>query len=1017
MHASDKRWGDLRDAVETIEAVLKELGSFKPWVPPNVKAPERIQYRGTRRRLSPGRRVNWRVELEGGEAEFSVEPSLPPNLELNTQGFIVGTLQPGNSHPETTYTVVAKNASGQCSTELSFSVADMPPKSVAYGTSKDEIRVGEVVTWEPSVEGGTPSEWSVTPELPAGLVLNPATGVIRGSAVEVSEFETYVVFAGNTGGKVDGKLQFLVSAAKPTSLVYPFFTEAMMLPMGVFLEAFPEAVVGLRYSVDPPLPDGINLDEVTGIISGAPVVDVELALYKVAASNISGQVSTSLRFGVQLTKPESIEYPEIGSRLFLGYPVDLVPTVTGGRGEFSSSPELPTGLVLDKTSGVINGSPAVTVESNSWTVTMRNSAGQASCKLNFGIEPAPPSSLEYPGLPEVFSLNTAVTVISLVNGEVDEYVVSPTLPVGLNLDAVTGRITGAPRELAEPRKYKVVARNASGETSTDIQFAVRLLPPTDLQYPTFGKVLVAGDAQKAEPQVTGGATSFTVSPMLPKGLRVDVKTGTIKGTAVGAVDEATYTIRASNEAGFTETDVTFSVVVPPPENLLYPGCSGLFAVEEVVRVEPQVEGCTLGCTYTVTPVLPEGLVLDPKTGVISGSPVEVDDEQQYTITVANASGSTSVDITLQVAEALAFEEVVESIDKQFAAKIEEVTDLSEMLEEPCKVKTFGNWMIWMVHRAKLNDPDLVDFNFNNRQMPPPHVESRIAPKLMEAMKLNTHITSLSLNNSNLVKAQVFQLAEALEVNSTLRVLTLESNNLDSTALTRLAKAVMTNSNSSLEQLRLSQFTAAGALGRPAEEAIGQMMEKNETIIKLGFECNDTHWRNIIDRALLRNTDYHRRRKFGGKNVEEDLVVEEKTLSRVVLQQAPKTTADKVFAEASEHSSVFRSFVARQRRLPTGSQLQSYARNEGTPIKYSTVAPLIKECRSRILDAVVDTTVVIRDTFEVDSDGKLLKWSEETNNNWVFEVRADDKRIAYKTSKEPAFLVSDDVAAWVSGGKA
>ena len=43
-------------------------------------------------------------------------------------------------------------------------------------------------------------------------------------------------------------------------------------------------------------------------------------------------------------------------------------------------------------------------------------------------------------------------------------------------------------------------------------------------------------------------------------------------------------------------------------------------------------------------------------------------------------------------------------------------------------------MIWMVHRAHLDDPSLKKFDFTNLKMPAGNVEPRIAPKLAVAME-------------------------------------------------------------------------------------------------------------------------------------------------------------------------------------------------------------------------------------------------------------------------------------------
>merc|ERR1719401_609281 len=108
-------------------------------------------------------------------------------------------------------------------------------------------------------------------------------------------------------------------------------------------------------------------------------------------------------------------------------------------------------------------------------------------------------------------------------------------------------------------------------------------------------------------------------------------------------------------------------------------------------------------------------------------------------------------------------------------------------------------MIWMVHRASLDDPTLLDLNFDNMRMPEPHIESRIVSKLMKAMETNTHIKVLSLKNSNLMKAQGLELGRALAVNTTLRVVHVQHNFLDSPAVAALATDLEKNTDLKLEE--------------------------------------------------------------------------------------------------------------------------------------------------------------------------------------------------------------------------
>ncbi|CAE7895702.1 petA [Symbiodinium microadriaticum] len=88
MHKKDPRWQMLQNSIETVEAVLKDLGTFKPWVPPTVKAPEKISYKGVRRRMSPGRRVNIKPDVEGGE--LRAERTAPSRLRWRGHGCASG---------------------------------------------------------------------------------------------------------------------------------------------------------------------------------------------------------------------------------------------------------------------------------------------------------------------------------------------------------------------------------------------------------------------------------------------------------------------------------------------------------------------------------------------------------------------------------------------------------------------------------------------------------------------------------------------------------------------------------------------------------------------------------------------------------------------------------------------------------------------------------------------------------------------------------------------------------------
>jgi len=357
------------------------------------------------------------------------------------------------------------------------------------------------------------------------------------------------------------------------------------------------------------------------------------------------------------------------------------------------------------------------------------------------------------------------------------------------------------------------------------------------------------------------------------------------------------------------------------------------------------------------------------------------------------------------------------INEDFAAQLEHVVDAKNMLPEPVKAREYGNWMIWTVHRAFINDPTLLELDFTSMHMPPGRIEKRIAPKLMQAMATNTHLEVLSLSNSNLERAEGLLLAESLKQNVSLLELNLESNWLDSSTVRELAESLQSNRRCSLEHFRVSHQKQMGQFfGRPTEKAIGEMMQTNETIVKLGFDCDDAHWRNEIDRALLRNNDFWRRRQNAAPDTDDTPAAEEKSLGHLTLQ-APSSNAlpSKLFPADSPPHLTFREYVIQTRRFPTTSQLQNCSRNSGMPMTYSVAAPLIKECRSIILDHALNSKVIVRDPFGTDIEGTLRSW-KENNEQWTLEVSAEEgKRYVFKSRKDPSFAIEEPWAAWLCEG--
>lgn len=93
-----------------------------------------------------------------------------------------------------------------------------PPTGVSYALNPCAYRAGEPIAPNAaSVTGGAPTTWSVAPDLPAGLLLDPTTGSLTGTPLAPAPTATYVVTAANAAGAAAVDLQVTVGPALPAA--------------------------------------------------------------------------------------------------------------------------------------------------------------------------------------------------------------------------------------------------------------------------------------------------------------------------------------------------------------------------------------------------------------------------------------------------------------------------------------------------------------------------------------------------------------------------------------------------------------------------------------------------------------------------------------------------------------------------------------------------------------------------------------------------------------------------------
>ncbi len=447
------------------------------------------------------------------------------------------------------------------------------------------------------------------------------------------------------------------------------FTDAIKITGGVGPYSFN---LVSHTAVPPTLPPGLVLDSATGMITGIPTAAGTYGFTIGVSDGLTGYAERAFTLNIPVITTASFLPRATQGAVYTATLTAQSPTpVTFGCTPPGSvtpacSTVLPAGLSLSATTGTsgtgftasLTGTPT-TVGSYSFDLYAIESGGR-SYKKTVRMYVEAPLAFTSSSLAKG-AVNAPYSQSLVASGGFPPYtwsVASGTLPVGLTLDAATGKISGTPTQV-ESQTITLTLDDYLGRNVTISKtFTLEVGPQLALTTTSLNRGMV-GVAYAASLATSGGIAPYNyllaTGSVLPAGLTLNKLTGAISGTpTVAGAFSFTITVTDAVSSFSSQTiplviDTALSITsVSPLAGLVNTAYSTTLTATGGIHVnQPSyLWGLTKG-------VLPNGISLDSSTGVLSGTATNVS-STSITLMATDDYGRTATKVfTLDFANPLA----------------------------------------------------------------------------------------------------------------------------------------------------------------------------------------------------------------------------------------------------------------------------------------------------------------------------------------------------------------------------
>jgi len=343
----------------------------------------------------------------------------------------------------------------------------------------------------------------------------------------------------------------LALVAAPVALALRFTDDSFNTPIGYTGQPYTHTFQGaagcgpaLPYQyrlLDGALPPGLSLSK-GGVISGVPTQTGDYSFWvELSDENPPSQSwcvpSTAQRqFTIKIQGGLNLQQNSLNPKgTFLGQPYSFQLTTDNPAAATSwsvVSGALPPGIALNSSNGLLSGTPTA---QGDYTFQIKVSdGGQRSDAETYTLSVVP--ELKIGNVRSIGEAGVPYSSTPGATGGKPTYTWSlasgTTLPAGLTLDTASGAISGTPTA-SGAASFKLAVTDSLGLSVS------QTVPFVTVTHLLLGRTALpaarAKTTYRAQVRKTGGARPFRWTARgLPRGLRLDAKTGLVSGRAAGA---------------------------------------------------------------------------------------------------------------------------------------------------------------------------------------------------------------------------------------------------------------------------------------------------------------------------------------------------------------------------------------------------------------------------------------------------------------------------------------------------